>query len=178
MRTTLPDEQGWYWCHHQESDHWCMAFVSTSLETIILFDGFEPSHDEITYQWSDFEGKDRHWYGPFHCPGTHFGQHTIVMEESLHRKASKSGEVIVVTYADFQHCKDEKHHSSVAIVGKCSREAAEAITLRETAGIGVESKLVRLCRELDAELDGVKIPASAAAVANGIRTLLDNLEDA
>jgi len=138
MRITLPDEQGWYWCHHQESDRWCMAFVNMNRETVTLFDGVDPRNDQIEYPMDEFENSDRHWYGPFHCPGTDFGQHTIVMEEALHREASKSGEAIVVTYVDFQHCKDERYHSSIAIVGRCSMEAAEAITQRETANIGME----------------------------------------
>ena len=37
--------------------------------------------------------------------------------------------------------------------------------------------LVRLCLELDREMDGVKVPAAAAAILNGIRSwLLENCE--
>jgi hypothetical protein len=40
------------------------------------------------------------------------------------------------------------------------------------------SRLVELCRELDAEMDGVKVPASAAAILNTIRAALpDPLAD-
>lgn len=38
-------------------------------------------------------------------------------------------------------------------------------------------KLVRLFSELDAELDGVNLPQSAAACANGIRSLLNEFKD-
>ena len=37
-------------------------------------------------------------------------------------------------------------------------------------------KLVRLCEELDMEMDGVTVPATAAAILNGIRATLDELE--
>ncbi len=33
-------------------------------------------------------------------------------------------------------------------------------------------RLIRLCIELDAEMDGVRVPATAAAVLNGIRSVL------
>ena len=39
------------------------------------------------------------------------------------------------------------------------------------------NKLVALCIELDSELDGVKLPASAAAAMNGIRSVLEDMED-
>jgi len=38
-------------------------------------------------------------------------------------------------------------------------------------------RLIALCRELDEELDGVLVPASAAAVLNGIRDLLERFDD-
>ena len=37
----------------------------------------------------------------------------------------------------------------------------------------LEPKLVTLCRELDVEMDGVKVPASAAAILNAIRECLE-----
>jgi len=37
-------------------------------------------------------------------------------------------------------------------------------------------KFEALCRELDTELDGVRIPATAAAIVNGIRRVLLDLE--
>jgi len=40
------------------------------------------------------------------------------------------------------------------------------------------SRLVELCRELDAEMDGVQLPATAAAILNTIRAALpDPLAD-
>lgn len=40
------------------------------------------------------------------------------------------------------------------------------------------SRLVELCRELDVELDGVKVPETAAAILNTIRAVLpDPLAD-
>jgi len=38
-------------------------------------------------------------------------------------------------------------------------------------------KIVRLCRELDAEMDGVSCPASAAAILNAIRFTLTDIYD-
>ena len=175
MRKTLPDEHGWYWAKSPRDGEWCMAFVNMNRETITLFDGVDPRNDQIEYPMDEFKNSDRHWYGPFNCPGTDFGQHTIVIEEEQHQKAERDGEAIVVTYADFRHCDDL--HSSIAIVGRCSEEQARAITQRETRELGIESKLVKLCRELDMELDGVRLPAPAAAVANGIRSTLERLED-
>ena len=37
--------------------------------------------------------------------------------------------------------------------------------------------LVELCRELDEELDGVKIPASAAAIVNAIRSIVEEIDE-
>ena len=38
------------------------------------------------------------------------------------------------------------------------------------------ARLEMLCRELDEELDGVKVPASAAAILNAISELLDEID--
>jgi hypothetical protein len=38
-------------------------------------------------------------------------------------------------------------------------------------------KLVALCTELDEELDGVKLPSSAAAIMNSIRSVLADMVD-
>lgn len=35
------------------------------------------------------------------------------------------------------------------------------------------ARLIRLCVELDMEMDGVRVPASAAAILNAIRGILD-----
>lgn len=37
--------------------------------------------------------------------------------------------------------------------------------------------LIKLAKELDAELDGVRLPATACAIINGIRRLIDSFED-
>jgi hypothetical protein len=42
----------------------------------------------------------------------------------------------------------------------------------------IEMRLLSLCRELDAEMDGVRVPASAAAILNGIRSVLSDAESA
>jgi hypothetical protein len=34
-------------------------------------------------------------------------------------------------------------------------------------------RLIRLCIELDVEMDGVRVPATAAAILNAIRSILD-----
>ena len=38
-------------------------------------------------------------------------------------------------------------------------------------------KLIRLCRELDIEMDGVACPGSAAAILNAIRSIVSDVED-
>ena len=38
-------------------------------------------------------------------------------------------------------------------------------------------RIVRLCRELDIEIDGVRVPATAAAILNGIREALNELPE-
>ena len=38
-------------------------------------------------------------------------------------------------------------------------------------------KLIRLFRELDCELDGVKLPFTASAIANAIRHTLNEMEE-
>ncbi len=39
-----------------------------------------------------------------------------------------------------------------------------------------ETRLISLCRELYDELDGVRIPKSAAAVCNGIRAVIEEID--
>ena len=131
MRTTLPDETGWYWAKSPTSE-WSMAFVNTDRERVTLFDGIDPTDDQMYFPWDDEEWSGWDWYGPFNCPGTDFGQHTIVMEEEQHQKAERDGEAILVTYADFLHCDDM--HSSIAIVGRCSKEEARAQVMHGSEG--------------------------------------------
>jgi len=38
------------------------------------------------------------------------------------------------------------------------------------------SRLIRLCVELDMEMDGVRVPASAAAILNAIRGILSKYQ--
>ena len=52
--------------------------------------------------------------------------------------------------------------------GACRDEIENALRQRE--------KLLRICRELDAELDGVKLPWSAAAIANAMRQEIGEYE--
>jgi hypothetical protein len=125
MRKTLPDEHGWYWAKSPRDGEWCMAFVNMNRETITLFDGVDPRNDQIEYPMDEFKNSDRHWYGPFNCPGTDFGQHTIVMEEELHRKAEAECRAMCVTYVDYKYCDDENHHSSIAITELRTRADAD-----------------------------------------------------
>ena len=37
-------------------------------------------------------------------------------------------------------------------------------------------RLERLCRELDVEMDGVQVPQAAAAILNGIRGVIEDLD--
>ena len=133
MRKTLPDEHGWYWSKSPSDGDWCMAFVNMNRETVTLFDGVAPRNDQIEYPMDEFENSDRHWYGPFQCPGGDIGQHTLVIDEQLHEEAEASGDAIVLTYVDYQHCDDENHHSSLAITDRCSREQANQFTRRHTS---------------------------------------------
>jgi len=130
MRTTLPDEHGWYWSKSPRDGDWCMAFVNTNRETIILFDGVDPRNDQIEYSMDEFENSNREWYGPFNCPGTDFGQHTIVMEEKLHREAITEGKAMCVTFVDYSHCSDENHHASIAITELRPRQDADELCHR------------------------------------------------
>jgi hypothetical protein len=41
----------------------------------------------------------------------------------------------------------------------------------------LDLKLRRLCHELDMELDGVKLPASAAGILNGIRKAISDIDE-
>jgi hypothetical protein len=177
MRRSLPDEHGWWWMKAIEDDEWRMAFVNTNRETITLFDGLDPREDQIEYKMDDFDEYLADWYGPFHCPGTDFGQSTIVTEESHHREAARKGKAIVLQHVDFKHCPDEEHHSNVTVTSLRDRDEAEAIIYREATEAGIESRLIGLFRELDMELDGVRLPFSAAAIVNGIRSALEAIED-
>lgn len=38
-------------------------------------------------------------------------------------------------------------------------------------------RLLNLCHELDAEMDGVACPASAAAILNAIRKIINTIDD-
>jgi len=70
--------------------------------------------------------------------------------------------------------EDEPDEGGTRFCAMCRLEA-EVRNLRKHRD--VTRGLVRLCRELDAELDGVRLPATAAAITCGIRTLLNRLED-
>ena len=107
-----------------------MAFVNTNRETIILFDGVDPRNDQIEYSMDEFENSNREWYGPFNCPGTDFGQHTIVMEEKLHREAIAEGKAMCVTFVDYSHCSDANHHASIAITELRPRQDADELCHR------------------------------------------------
>ena len=47
-------------------------------------------------------------------------------------------------------------------------------TLCELANAG--TRLILLCRELDTELDGMRLSQTTAAIVNGIRRVLDEIE--
>lgn len=130
MRKTIPDEHGWYWSKSPSDGEWCMAFVNTNRDTVTLFDGVDPRNDQIEYMVGDFHCCTREWYGPFNCPGTAFGQHTIVVEEKLHIEAIEEGKAMCVTFVDYQHCPAEKHHSSIAITELRTRQDASELCKR------------------------------------------------
>ena len=130
MRKTLPDEHGWYWSKSPSDGDWCMAFINMNRETVTLFDGVDPRNDQIEYPMDEFENSNREWYGPFNCPGTDFGQHTIVMEEKLHSEAIAEGKAMCVTFVDYSHCSDENHRSSIAITELRPRQDADELWQR------------------------------------------------
>ena len=176
MLNKKPDEQGWFWTKANDTGTWNMAFASTATEMITLFDGFEDQKENTEIPMSDFDFCDRHWYGPFNCPGGDFGQHTIVIEEGLHEQAELSGEAIVIQHVDFAHCPKADAMGSITITSRRSAVEAKNLIYSETQAVATESRLIRMFRELDAELDGVRIPASAAAVANAIRRIIEENE--
>ena len=122
--TKLPDEQGWYWCRSRH-DCWSVAFVSTRDEVVAFFDEDEPFHNPATFNFDapNVAGVVE-WYGPFHCPGGDFGEHSVVPCAELREKARMEGKAIGIQYVDFRACKDELHGSSFTITGLYDREAA------------------------------------------------------
>lgn len=139
--TRLPDEQGWYWCHMLDADVWCMAMVDTANECVTFFDA-ESGSDPTRYEWEsgDLTLEDRigdcEWWGPFTCPGGHFGGMTIVADEELHDRAKAEKKVIGVQHFDFRYCRDEGHGSSLTVSGLYTREEAGERIGRETREAG------------------------------------------
>lgn len=63
----------------------------------------------------------------------------------------------------------------IEVLGEARAHTFQAMAILKYTQVA--GRLVALCRELDEELDGVKIPASAAAVCNGIRDVLNQIDD-
>lgn len=131
MRTTLPDETGWYWCKRVDGDIWMMGFVDTCDESLLLLDPDPPSDvpckypldaDDIQQEFGEIE-----WHGPITCPGGDFGSETILPSESLHQEARDEKKVIAITYLDFCYCRDEGHGASLTISRVVTRDEAQAL---------------------------------------------------
>lgn len=131
MRTSVPDEQGWYWAKDVHGD-WRMACVSTCSEKVWLFDeGLEPPCWDA-YDLDGFPaGIVVAWYGPFQCPGGDFGGLTVVSDEELHDKAALERKVIGIVHFDYRYCRDEGHGSSITFSGLYTRDEAEERIHRE-----------------------------------------------
>lgn len=55
-------------------------------------------------------------------------------------------------------------------------ENGKLVPYKRPKGRNAAERLIILFRELDMEMDGVRVPASAAAVLNGIRAVLNEIE--
>ena len=104
-----------------------MTLVNMDRETITLFDGVEPQRGQSEYPIEDFDGSERLWYGPFHCPGGDFGEHTIGMDVEMHMRATAEKKAMCLTYVDYEHCEEEHYSGSIAITEV--RSAADASAL-------------------------------------------------
>lgn len=121
----IPDTEGWYWIMDNDCE-WRMAFVDTSNESVFVLPGDIRGGCSVS-RLAFAEVSERFdWYGPFSCPGGDFGDTTIVPSEDLCRDAAASGKAIVITYANYKFCRDEKHAASIAITQLLSREMADA----------------------------------------------------
>ena len=129
MRTTTPDEDGWYWCEDKNGD-WMLTFVDMLQERAWLIDETSLMEDWIGLEDVDGYGIVR-WFGPLVCPGGDFGGPTVILDAQRHNEAAKEGKAIVLTHVDFKHCPDEKHHSRVTVTALMDREKAEKIISRE-----------------------------------------------
>ena len=57
------------------------------------------------------------------------------------------------------------------------KQAREERRQRKVAMENATNKLVRLCKELDEEADGVKVPRALAALLNAIRATLEEIDE-
>lgn len=132
MRTTLPDEQGWYWCKMLTTGRWHMAFVDTGEEAVLFYGDIDETgqrrcpynydEDHIRSEFGEIE-----WHGPITCPGGDFGSETVLPSESLHQEARDEKKVIAITYLDFYYCRDEGHGASMTISRLVTRDEAQTL---------------------------------------------------
>jgi len=131
MRTTLPDDQGWYWCK-DNADNWFMAFVDTGEETIAMWDGHDPIQPPLYFDWDSQQSEQIvAWYGPFNCPGGDFGGLTVIASEDDYKNAEKDRKAIGIQHFDYKYCRDEGHGSSLTISGLYDRKEADGRIHRE-----------------------------------------------
>ena len=136
MRTELPDEHGWYWCKLLHNDEWCMAFVDTCEEHVLLFGGENGLSGPSRHKW-DQRSLERNlgiiqWYGPITCPGGDFGSTTVIIDEERHLQAALEKKAIVLTYVDLRYCKEDGG-SNITFIATVSQEDAKAYIDREVS---------------------------------------------
>ncbi len=137
MRTTLPDEQGWYWCKILTDGTWRMIFVDQHSESIVAF--AEDPTDGPCGNYCDADDVDKNygeieWHGPITCPGGDFGSETILPSETLHQEARQEKKVMAIMYFDFYYCREDGHGSSLAITRVLTRGEASALIKAELPG--------------------------------------------
>lgn len=138
MRTELPDEKGWYWCKLLHNEEWCMAFVDTCEEHVLLFGGDNALSGPSRHKW-DQRCLDRdlgviQWYGPITCPGGDFGGTTVLIDEERHLQAALEKKAIVLTYLDLRYCKEDAGcGSNMTFSAAVSFDEAKAYLDREVS---------------------------------------------
>lgn len=137
MRTSTPDETGWYWLETKR-DGWFMAYVDANEETIYILKGDSPpalnAIDEVSLDTADHDLGAVRWFGPILCPGGPFGGSTIIINAERHDEAERQQKAIVLRHVDFRHLKDERSGASVTVDGLYTR--AQALPLIDVDLLG------------------------------------------
>lgn len=137
MRTSTPDETGWWWVETKH-DGWSMAYVDTGREKVFLFDGHEPPDfsrmDECDWETVAHDIGAVRWFGPLICPGGPFGGDTVIIGAERHDEAEREGKAIVLRHVNFHHCRDDRSGASITVTGLYSRAEAEPLIYVDLLG--------------------------------------------